>query len=103
MPTLTEPRTPDHAIDPLFIERHSPRAFTGEAVPEAELMRMIEAARWSPSGYNSQPWRFLYALRGDAHWQTFFDLLVPGNQKWVADTGRSCSSSRTPGCGWGTS
>lgn len=87
MPTLTEPRTPDHAIDPLFIERHSPRAFTGEAVPESELMRMIEAARWSPSGYNSQPWRFLYALRGDGNWQTFFDLLVPGNQKWVADTG----------------
>ncbi len=56
-------------------------------MPQAELMRMIEAARWSPSGYNSQPWRFLYALRDDENWQTFFDLLVPGNQRWVADTG----------------
>jgi nitroreductase len=81
------PRQPDHEIDPLFVARHSPRAFTGEAVPQGELMRMIEAARWSPSAYNSQPWRFLYALRDDAHWQTFFDLLVPGNQRWVADTG----------------
>jgi len=85
--TEPTPRQPDHAIDPLFLERRSPRAFTGEALPEAELMRMIEAARWAPSSYNSQPWRFLYALRGDAHWDTFFGLLVPGNQKWVANTG----------------
>lgn len=85
--TEPTPRQPDHAIDPLFLERRSPRQFTGEALPEAELMRMIEAARWAPSSYNSQPWRFLYALRGDAHWDTFFGLLVPGNQKWVAGTG----------------
>ncbi len=65
--TLPQPRRPDHEIDPIFVERHSPRAFTGEAVPESELMRMVEAARWSPSGYNSQPWRFLYALKDDAH------------------------------------
>ena len=61
--TEPNPRRPDHEIDPLFIERWSPRAFTGEAVPEAELFRMLEAARWSPSSYNSQPWRFVYALR----------------------------------------
>ena len=85
--TLPPPRSPDHDIDPLFIERYSPRAFTGEALPESELLRMIEAARWSPSAYNSQPWRFLYALRGDANWDTFFGLLVPGNQKWVSGTG----------------
>ncbi len=81
------PRQPDHEIDPLFIERRSPRAFTGEAVPEAELLRMFEAARWAPSAYNSQPWRFLYALRDTPDWQVFFDLIVPGNQKWVKDTG----------------
>ncbi|WP_375463273.1 nitroreductase family protein [uncultured Methylobacterium sp.] len=85
--TAETPRRPDHAIDPLFLERHSPRAFTGEAVPESELMRMFEAARWAPSSYNSQPWRFLYALRDDAHWETFFGLILPGNQKWVQDTG----------------
>lgn len=86
---VTQPtsRRPDHAVDPIFVERRSPRAFTGEAVPEAELMRMFEAARWSPSSYNSQPWRFVYALRGDAHWDDLFGLLVPGNQKWAKDTG----------------
>ena len=80
-------RSPDHAIDPIFVERWSPRAFTGEAVPEAELMRMFEAARWSPSAYNSQPWRFLYALRDTPDWDKFLDLLVPGNRKWAKDTG----------------
>ncbi len=85
--TEQNPRQADHAIDPVFVERWSPRAFTGEALPEAELLRMFEAARWSPSSYNSQPWRFLYALRGTPEWDTFFDLLVPGNQKWVKDTG----------------
>lgn len=85
--SLPPPRSPDHDIDPLFVERFSPRAFTGEALPESELMRMLEAARWAPSSYNSQPWRFLYALKGDRHWDTFFGLLVPANQKWAADTG----------------
>ncbi len=80
-------RTPDHAIDPLFAERWSPRAFTGEAVPEADLMRMFEAARWSPSSYNSQPWRFVYSLRDTPDWAVFLDLLVPGNRKWAVDTG----------------
>ena len=81
------PRQPDHAVDPLFIERWSPRAFTGEALPESELFRMFEAARWAPSSYNSQPWRFLYALRDGPDWDRFFDLIAPGNQKWVKDTG----------------
>nr|WP_204262890.1 nitroreductase family protein [Methylobacterium sp. BTF04] len=71
----------------MFIERWSPRAFTGEAVPEAELLRMFEAARWAPSSYNSQPWRFLYALRDTPHWAPFLDLLVPANQAWAKDAG----------------
>jgi nitroreductase len=85
--TVSNPRQPDHAIDPLFTERWSPRAFTGEAVPEAELLRMFEAARWAPSSYNSQPWRFVYALRDTPDWQTFLDLLVPANRKWAEGCG----------------
>jgi nitroreductase len=45
-------------------------------------MRLFEAARWAPSSMNNQPWRFLYAMRNTAHWDTFFGLLVPGNQAW---------------------
>jgi nitroreductase len=72
-----------HPIDPLFLERWSPRAFDGAEVPDADLAAMFEAARWAPSAFNSQPWRFLYAKRDDADWATFLSLLIPWNQSWA--------------------
>lgn len=78
-------RSADHEIDPIFLERWSPRAFTGEPIPEAELMRIFEAARWAPSSYNSQPWRFIYARRDTPHWQPMLSLLVEFNQSWAKD------------------
>lgn len=80
---MTSPRIPDHPIDPLFLERWSPRAFDGSDVPDADLAAMFEAVRWAPSAFNSQPWHFLYAKRGDAHWQRFLSLLIPWNQSWA--------------------
>jgi nitroreductase len=76
-------RTPDHPVDPLFLDRWSPRAFDGSPIPDAELMTMFEAARWAPSAFNAQPWHFLYAKRGDANWARFLSLLVPFNQAWA--------------------
>jgi len=76
-------RQADHPIDPLFLERWSPRAFDGSAVPDADLAAMFEAARWAPSAFNSQPWHFLYAKRGDAHWERFLSLLIPWNRSWA--------------------
>ncbi len=83
--TTANARTADHPIDPLFLERWSPRAFADELISEADLMTILEAGRWAASSYNSQPWRFLYARRGTAHWQKFLDLLVPFNQSWAKD------------------
>ena len=54
-------RKADHPIEPIFCKRWSPRAMSGAPITDAELMTMLEAARWAPSSYNSQPWRFLYA------------------------------------------
>ena len=76
-------RTPDHPIDAIFKDRWSPRAFRGEAMPQADLLTVLEAARWAPSAYNYQPWRFVYAHRGDAQWQSFVDLLAPFNAGWA--------------------
>ena len=76
-------REPQHPIDPLFLERWSPRAFDGSELPDADLMTMFEAARWAPSAFNSQPWRFLYAKRGDENWERFLSLLIPWNQGWA--------------------
>ncbi|GAC1484044.1 MAG: nitroreductase family protein [Acetobacteraceae bacterium] len=78
-------RTADHEIDPLFLERWSPRAFTGEPIAEAELMRIFEAARWAPSSYNSQPWRFVYARRDTPHWEPMLGLLNEFNRSWAKD------------------
>ena len=76
------PRIADYTIHPQFIERWSPRAFTGEPIAEETLLGFFEAARWAPSAYNSQPWRFLYARRDTEHWPLFFDLLNEGNKTW---------------------
>ena len=86
-PALTQAnhRTADYPIDAMFLERWSPRAFTGEPIAEQDLLTMLEAGRWAASSYNSQPWRFLWARRDTPHWQKFFDLLVPFNQSWAKD------------------
>jgi nitroreductase len=76
-------RTADHPIDPLFLERWSPRAFTNEAISVADLMTIFEAARWAPSSYNSQPWRFVYARRDTPAWPGMLSLLNEFNQSWA--------------------
>jgi nitroreductase len=100
--TSANSRTADHPIDPIFLERWSPRSFTGEPIAEADLLTMLEAARWAASSYNAQPWRFLYARRDTEHWQRFLDILIPFNQGWAKDASAlvylvSNSLMRSPG------
>ena len=83
--TQANSRTADYPIDALFLERWSPRAFTGEAISERELLTLLEAARWAPSSYNSQPWRFLYARRDTEPWPQFLGLLNAYNQSWAGN------------------
>jgi nitroreductase len=78
------PRKADYPVDPRFVERWSPRAFTGEALPLEKLMGLFEAARWAPSAMNAQPWRFAYALRGTPGFDRFLSVLAPGNQVWAS-------------------
>ena len=61
--TTSNGRTADYPIDPIFLNRWSPRSFTGETISDADLALLFEAARWAPSSSNIQPWRFLYAKR----------------------------------------
>jgi nitroreductase len=82
MPTVNG-RTATFPIDPMFLDRWSPRAFTAEPMAEADLLTMLEAARWAASSQNAQPWRFVYALRGTPHWDKFLGLLLPANQSWA--------------------
>lgn len=76
-------RVPESSgVDSLFLERWSPRAMSGLAIADSDLMALFEAARWAPSSYNEQPWRFIYAKNGTPEWDIFMDLLVPFNQSW---------------------
>lgn len=80
-------RSADHEIEPIFLERWSPRAFTEEEISEADLYSMFEAARWAPSSYNSQPWVFIYARRSSPHWDKLIGLLNEFNQSWAKRAG----------------
>ncbi len=76
-------RKPQHNVDKIFVERWSPRAMSGEEMSDAELMSLFEAARWAPSSYNGQPWRFIYAKRHTPAWTKLYDFMVPFNQSWA--------------------
>jgi nitroreductase len=79
----TDPRAVTRPVDPLFLDRWSPRAFDASSLPQADLDTLLDAARWAPSAFNYQPWRFLYAHRDSADWARFLGLLLPFNQSWV--------------------
>ena len=75
----------NHPIHHLLHQRWSPRAFAARPVEQAKLMSLIEAARWSPSGSNSQPWSFIVAAQEDAvTFGKLVDCLNPSNAEWAA-------------------
>ena len=81
---MTERQT-ETRVDRLFLDRWSPRAFNGSQLKTSDIETLLEAARWAPSAFNAQPWRLLYAARGDANWDRFLDLLVPFNRGWAGN------------------
>ncbi len=81
-PEAAEHRRSSHSIMPLFLNRWSPRSFTSESVAEEDLMACFEAARWAPSSYSEQPWRFIFA-RKEADLVRFRSCLVEFNRLWA--------------------
>ena len=76
-------RTSEYSINPLILSRWSPRSMTGEELGDDDIMSLFEAARWAPSSFNNQPWRFIYAKRNTEHWDRLFNLLVDVNKTWA--------------------
>jgi nitroreductase len=81
--TTANERRAARPIDRLFLDRWSPRAYDGAAIPHDDLLTIFEAARWAPSSFNVQPWRFLYARRDTPTWSSYLDLLIPFNASWA--------------------
>lgn len=72
-----------HPIHQILEKRWSPRAFNGKKIEKEKLQRMFEAARWSPSASNEQPWSFIVGQMGDDTYKKIFSTLVEFNQLWV--------------------
>ncbi|MEX2462333.1 MAG: nitroreductase family protein [Paenibacillaceae bacterium] len=75
-------RNPEHEISPLFLNRWSPRSFTSQQITDADLQRILEAARWAPSSNNLQPWRF-YVAKNEAQLGVFKQFILPFNRVWT--------------------
>ncbi len=78
----------DHPIHDLLAQRWSPYAIDpARDVSENDLASLFEAARWTMSSYNAQPWRYIVAAKSRRPniWQQIHDCLVPGNQPWAVN------------------
>lgn len=70
-------------IQDLILKRRSTVLFSPKIVELTAIESLFEAARWAPSSLNQQPWRFIYAQKGDAFYKDLLSCLNPKNQEWA--------------------
>ncbi len=71
-------------VNEIIATRRSPRSFDVSAeISDQDLLGILEAARWAPSAFNGQPWRFFVGKRGDELFNQIMASLVPFNQSWA--------------------
>lgn len=81
---MDKPAINQYPIHELLKNRWSSRAFSNRPVALDELLSLFEAARWAPSGGNSQPWAFIFITQEDVErHQAFVDLLTGRNPDWA--------------------
>ena len=107
--TLTT-RQSTHPVAAQFLDRSSPRAFSGKKLTAQDIETIVEGARWAPSASNKQPWHFAYSINGDANWQAFSTIPNEFNRRWCLNAGallvvlsdkQSATHSFDTGCAWG--
>ncbi|MDF2684237.1 MAG: nitroreductase family protein [Brevibacillus sp.] len=81
LPQVQENREAGHDIDPVFLNRWSPRSFKSDAIADEVLFSLFEAARWAPSASNEQPWRFVFA-RTEEDKERFYPFIAEANRVW---------------------
>jgi nitroreductase len=69
---------------PVLHQRWSSRSFADRDVTDGDLHRIFEAARWTASAYNEQPWRFFVGRKGSETYKAIYDSLIGFNQEWAA-------------------
>jgi nitroreductase len=82
---MSDHRAPtDYPIHDLLANRWSPYAFDDRPVAQADLDSLFEAARWSASSYNEQPWSYIVGTKADREqFDRVHSCLVEGNQPWT--------------------
>lgn len=83
---IAKPADTAEKIATILAERWSGRAYDiNTPVTDEQVVALCEAARWAPSCFGDQPWRFLVCNRhsNETQWQKALDCLVPGNQDWA--------------------
>lgn len=65
--------------------RRSTVCFDNRPVPLEILKELFEAARWAPSSFNQQPWRFITGNKGTSSYNKIFDCLSEANQIWAVN------------------
>ncbi|MBI4666492.1 MAG: nitroreductase family protein [Nitrospinae bacterium] len=83
MSPIENQRKAGYPIDPMFLDRWSPRAMEPAPITREEIYTLFEAARWAPSCFNEQPWRFIYAMRDENGFGKLLGLLTEGNKVWA--------------------
>lgn len=63
--------------------RWSPRYYSDKKISEEDLNIIFEAARWTPSAHNRQPWHFFLVEKGTASYKKLFSTLDEYNQSWA--------------------
>lgn len=86
--TRTHPKRADvdHPVLDAIAERWSPYGFAKEPVSDEDLRSILEAARWAPSSFNEQPWRYFVARREDPEdFERALSCLTEGNRAWASN------------------
>jgi len=79
-------------------KRRSVREYTGDPIPREDLVKIVDAGRWAPSGYNRQPWDFIVVteratidqLKVVAQWMAKAGAVIavaldPSSEFWLED------------------
>ena len=85
---MKKPAITQVPVHDIIAERWSGRAYDAtQPVTQEQLISLLEAARWAPSCFGDQPWRFVVWNKSSnaAGWWQAFDCLAPSNQNWAVD------------------
>jgi len=81
---MQKPANNTYPILEAFKQRWSPRAYSDKPVEPEKVKSLLEAARWAPSAFNEQPWRFIVGIKGERTWHMIMETLVEWNRQWAA-------------------